>query len=111
MPGQVNASIVDDDAAADDDDDDDEDLYEESSLESFTTPLDEENPPVDEYEMFKNVLQEIEGSNPEWYAQLVMKLNAEDVKTIQGIITLCAQRKAMKESKSIEKAGGLYKSL
>jgi hypothetical protein len=81
-------------------------MYEETSLESYTTPLDDENSGVDEYELFKNVMEGIEKSNQGWYAQLVSALTVEDTKSIQEIMTLCAQRKAAKESKSIELAGG-----
>ena len=50
---QINASIEDGEEESDDDDDDsdDEGAYEETSLESYTTPLDEEDTPVDEYQV------------------------------------------------------------
>ena len=51
---QIHASIEDaeDDSDDDDDDSDDEGAYEETSLESYTTPLDDEDSPVDEYQVF-----------------------------------------------------------
>ena len=50
----VQASIE-DDSDSDDSDDEDYDGYEETSLESYTTPLDEEETCVDEYQVFKEV--------------------------------------------------------
>ena len=41
----------------DDDDDDDDDEAEETALESYETPLDKENSDVDEYQIFKAVLE------------------------------------------------------
>ena len=50
----IQASIE-DDSDSDDSDDEDYDGYEETSLESYTTPLDEEDTCVDEYQVFKEV--------------------------------------------------------
>merc|ERR1719187_784036 len=53
---KINATIEDE---ADDDEDDDEEDYdgcEETSLEAYTTPLDDEDCPIDEYNVFKEVL-------------------------------------------------------
>ncbi len=47
----MNASIEDGEDDSDEDDSDDEGAYEETSLESYTTPLDEEDSPVDEYQV------------------------------------------------------------
>ena len=52
--GTIEASIE-DDSDSDDSDDEDYDGYEETSLESYTTPLDEEETNVDEYQVFKEV--------------------------------------------------------
>lgn len=40
-----------------DDDDDDEDGAAETALETYTTPLDSEDCPIDEYVIFKEVMQ------------------------------------------------------
>ena len=45
------------DEDTDDDSDDDYEANEETALESYTTPLDEENCNIDEYIVFKEVLQ------------------------------------------------------
>ena len=102
---------------------DDDDLYEETSLEGFTTPLDEDGS-IDEYDAFKSVFEGIQTKSPgnayflsslssthffqliEWYTTLVSGLNERDGKLMHEVFTLCAQRKASKESKSIEKQGG-----
>ena len=81
-------------------------MFEETSLETYTTPIDDENCPVDEYEVFKVMLEKLQATTPEWYGSLVGGLSAEDGKQIQEVITLCGQRKAAKESKCIEQAGG-----
>lgn len=46
----------DDDEEDDDDDDEDYDPSEETPLEGYTTPLDDEDCEIDEYVLFKNVL-------------------------------------------------------
>lgn len=46
---QISASLQDGDSDESDDDDDDE--YDETALESFTTPLDEDDTNIDEYEV------------------------------------------------------------
>ena len=54
------------------------------------------------------MLENLQTTNQEWYANLVANLSAEDGKLIQEVLTLCGQRKAAKESKSIEQAGGKF---
>ena len=55
----VKASIEDEEED-DSDSDDDYDGCEETSLEAYTTPLDEDDCPVDEYNIFKDVLGAIQ---------------------------------------------------
>merc|ERR1712013_240268 len=86
--------------------DDDYDGCEETSLEAYTTPLDEDDCPVDEYNIFKDVLGAIQGSNPAWYSQLTGHLTEVQGKALGDVITLANQRVAAKESKQIEQAGG-----
>lgn len=52
---QVNATIH--DADDDSDSDDDYEPNEETTLESYTTPLDESNCEIDEYIVFKEIMQ------------------------------------------------------
>lgn len=48
--------MKDDDEDDDDDDDEDYDPSEETPLEGYTTPLDDDDSEIDEYVLFKNVL-------------------------------------------------------
>jgi len=101
---EVKATI--EDEVSDDDSDDDYDGCEETSLEAYTTPLDEDDCPVDEYNIFKDVLGAIQGSNPAWYSQLTGHLTEVQGKALTEVITLANQRVAAKESKQIEQQGG-----
>eukprot|EP00095_Tigriopus_kingsejongensis_P004972 maker-scaffold96_size378025-snap-gene-2.39 protein:Tk04972 transcript:maker-scaffold96_size378025-snap-gene-2.39-mRNA-1 annotation:"Importin-7" len=85
--------------------DSDDDFYEEPSLENYTTPIDDEDA-VDEYLIFKTTLETVEKVDPKWYAQVVAPLNEDMKQQVQSILTTHEQRKAAKESKSIEKQGG-----
>merc|ERR1712128_410423 len=100
----VKASIEDEES--DSDSDDDYDGCEETSLEAYTTPLDEDDCPVDEYNIFKDVLAAIQGSNAAWYGQLTSHLTEVQGKALAEVITLANQRVAAKESKQIEQQGG-----
>ena len=63
---------------------------------------------IDEYEVFKSIMgaMESQGNANEWFRALLASLSEDHAKKIKEIITLCDQRKAAKESKSIEQAGG-----
>jgi len=102
--GAVQASIEDD---SDFDDSDDEDYtVDESSLDSYTTPIDDEENSIDEYLFFKETLQQLESNQHEWYSMLINSLNEKQKKDIENIFVLGNQRKEAKESKKIEQAGG-----
>lgn len=96
----------------DSDDSDDDDAYdapEETPLESYTTPLDEEDEVennLDEYVYFKEVLLSLQERDPSFYNALTATLNGEQQKQLQDIIILADQRKAAAESKKIEQRGG-----
>merc|ERR1711879_690724 len=105
LNNSINASIEDDEDDSDEDDDDEFD-YEETSLESFVTPLDDEDTAPDEYQIFRTVVQTLEQGNPGWYGQLTAGLTQDNVKAVQEVFKLCEQRQAAKRSKSIEQAGG-----
>ncbi|XP_044268843.1 importin-7 [Tribolium madens] len=94
---------IDDDS---DDDDSDFEPNEETMLEAFTTPLDEENCPVDEYDVFKEVMTRLERCQPEWYNALTANLTEQQKKNLVDICVLADQKKAAKESKRIEQSGG-----
>ncbi|KAK7864998.1 hypothetical protein R5R35_000025 [Gryllus longicercus] len=100
----ITASIQDDDG--DDESDDEYEANEETALESYSTPLDEENCTVDEYIVFKEVLQNIQAGDPGWYQVLTGNLTTEQQKALQEVMLLADQRKAAAESKRIEQSGG-----
>ena len=72
----------------------------------YTTPLDVDNCEIDEYIIFKQVLEEVQGTNPAWYNVLTGTLTAEQQKALTDVIVLADQRRAAAESKRIEEAGG-----
>ncbi|KAK6191779.1 hypothetical protein SNE40_003377 [Patella caerulea] len=93
----------------DDSDSDDEysdDGTEETALESFQTPIDEDNSPVDEYIGFKNILVHLQQTDPNWYNALTSQLNNEQRKELEDVFKLADQRRAAAESKQIEERGG-----
>jgi hypothetical protein len=73
-PFKVSATMG-EDGDSDSDDDEEYDGCEETSLEAYTTPLDEDDCDVDEYNIFKEVLSGIQSTNPAWYAQLTGHLS------------------------------------
>lgn len=103
--GNIQSHIENEDEDESDEDDDDFN-YDETSLESYVTPLDDETTSVDEYQVFKSVIQEIQAANPAWYNKLTVSLSQDDQKAIQEVFKLSEQRQAARRSKSIEQAGG-----
>lgn len=103
---KINATIEDEEDDDDDDDDDEYDACEETSLEAYTTPLDDEDCPVDEYNIFREVLGSLQTSNPAWYQQLTGHLSENQGKALTEVITLANQRQAAQQSKAIEQQGG-----
>lgn len=95
-------------ARLEDDTSDDEDYEpnEETALESYSTPLDEDNCEIDEYVVFKEVFQNLQVSDPTWYQALTANLTSEQQKALQEVMVLADQRKAAAESKRIEQSGG-----
>lgn len=97
-------------AANNEDDDSDgeytDDGTEETALESYQTPLDEETCPVDEYMIFKTVLQNLQANDPNWYNSLISQLTEEQRKEVEEVFKLAEQRRAAAESRKIEERGG-----
>ncbi|KAL2806508.1 importin-7 [Daubentonia madagascariensis] len=105
--GQEYLEILAKQAGEDGDDEDwEEDDAEETALEGYSTIIDDEDNPVDEYQIFKAIFQTIQNRNPVWYQALTHGLNEEQRKQLQDIATLADQRRAAHESKMIEKHGG-----
>lgn len=101
----ITATINDIEETSDDEDSDYE-PNEETVLESYTTPLDEEECEEDEYLAFKHVMTNIQTRDPEWYAALTSNLNEQQLKTLNEVVVLAGQRAAARESKRIEQQGG-----
>jgi len=104
-PFKVTATMG-EDGDSDSDEEDEYDGCEETSLEAYTTPLDDDDCDVDEYNIFKQVLGGLQGSNPAWYGQLTGHLTEVQQKALAEVVTFADQRCAAKESKKIEQAGG-----
>uniref|UniRef100_A0A8B9IWD4 Importin N-terminal domain-containing protein n=1 Tax=Amazona collaria TaxID=241587 RepID=A0A8B9IWD4_9PSIT len=77
-----------------DDEDWEEDDAEETALEGYSTIIDDEDNPIDEYQIFKTIFQTIQNRNPVWYQALTQGLNEEQRKQLQDIATLADQRRA-----------------
>jgi len=90
----------------DSDEEDSEFDYDETALESFITPLDDEDTSPDEYQIFRAIVTTMETENPQLYGRLTSDLTAENVKAIQEIFKLGEQRNEARRSKKIEEAGG-----
>lgn len=90
----------------DSDEEDDDFDYDETALESFVTPLDDDDTSPDEYQIFRTVYDGVQAENPPWFQKLASGLNDDNFKSIQEVFKLGEQRLAAKRSKSIEKAGG-----
>ncbi|XP_071505004.1 LOW QUALITY PROTEIN: importin-7-like [Diadema antillarum] len=93
-------------AAADREDDEDDEVYEETALEGYNTPLDDEDTTTDEYVIFKSIMQNIQMTDTEWYGALTSQLTMEQQQQLNDIVVLADQRKAAAESKRIEQEGG-----
>jgi hypothetical protein len=116
-----------------DDDDDSADDLDETALEGFTTPIDDEDNPetVDEYIAFQEVMnsklafkkkilflivflpfkfKDLSAQDPSWYAMLLQGLTPEQQKSLSEIFVLAEQKKVHKRSKEIEKSGGKSKN-
>nr|XP_039331295.1 importin-7-like [Saimiri boliviensis boliviensis] len=89
-----------------DDEDWGKDDAEETTLEGYSAITDDEDNPVDEYQIFKAIFQTIQNRNPVWYQALTHGLNDEQRKRLQDITTLADQRREAHGSKMIEKHGG-----
>lgn len=117
----INATINDISAGSDDSDSDYEN--EDTVLEAYSTPLDEEDCDIDEYMVFKEVMQSkcsrvkrkaafsyfivgLQSTEPEWYNLLTSNLTEQQQKALMEVSVLADQRRAARESKKIEQQGG-----
>ncbi|RWS17641.1 Importin-7-like protein [Dinothrombium tinctorium] len=84
----------------------DDDEFEQTALESYTTIIDNEDSPIDEYVAFKEVLESLQANDANWYNVLTSQLSSQQQKALQNVFVLAMQRKAAAESRKIEKSGG-----
>lgn len=103
--GMKVATINDVDSESEDEDFDYE-ANEETVLEAYATPLDEETCEIDEFMTFKETMARLEKEGTDWYNQLTYGLTEEQKKSLMEISALADQRKAFRESKKIEQQGG-----
>jgi len=90
---------------SDDEFDEDDDL-EETALECYITPLDKDDCPIDEYQIFRTILTSLETKDPQWFQALTGHLDNKQRKELEAVFTLAEQRKAAADSKKIEQSGG-----
>lgn len=103
-PFSITSSIQDEEE--DDEDGELDEEMDETALESFTTPLDKDDCDVDEYWIFKELMQSLEQVNPVWYQALTGSLSDDQRKAMLDVATLADQRHAASESKKIQQSGG-----
>ena len=77
----------------DGEDTDTDEEFEQTVLESYTTIIDDEDSPDDEYVLFKQALEQTQITDPQWYNSLMAPLTANQQKTLQEVFTLANQRK------------------
>jgi len=78
----------------------DDEAYEETSLEAYTTPLDEEGSPVDEYSIFTNLLLNLRTSDASWYNQLTAHLSEAENKALNDVLVVANQPVASREGRN-----------
>ncbi|XP_030570286.1 importin-7 [Drosophila novamexicana] len=105
---EVKAELKDDEEDSDDEAEESVGDLNETGLETFTTPIDEEEneSAIDEYWTFKEVITALSAQDQAWYSLLTSNLTPEQAKALQEVVVTADQRKAAKESKLIEKQGG-----
>lgn len=103
-----NGKAVDDsdlDSDLDDSDDDEYDEYDKTLLENYTSCIDT-NDEVDEFVVFKDTLQALQTTEPQFYQVITSTLTPEQCKAIQNFITTANRRLSEKESRKILASGG-----
>lgn len=93
----TSATIMEDDDEGESDigsESEEEDEFEMTALESYTTAIDDDDSPDDEYVIFKELMEKVRQTDPNWYNLLISQLNAQQQKSIEEIFSLALQRKA-----------------
>merc|ERR1712038_1635233 len=85
------------------DKEEDDDDYEVSGIDAYLTPLDKNDSKIDEYQVFKYVMQTIENQDNIWYNKLLEPLSEKEMKTLQESFSLADEvTKAEKDGISKE---------
>jgi hypothetical protein len=95
----------DEDSDLDEDSDDEEDEFDKTLLETYSSAIDA-NDEVDEFVIFKDTLQALQVSEPQFYELVTSTLTPDQCKSIQNFITTANRRLAEKESRKILASGG-----
>jgi len=106
---EMTAEIRDDTDGDDSDDDDDSDTeLDETALESYTTPIDDQSTdnPIDEFVTFQQVMTIMSTQDKGYYSLLVNSLSPEQQKNLQDVMLLAELKIAQIQSKQIERQGG-----
>jgi hypothetical protein len=100
------------DAAAGDgfrsDSDDSEGFHmfqEETDIESYVTPVDDEEHGLNVYIEFKKALETLQGNSPAQFAQLT-QLQGEEAESLKSLFELCVQQENLVKSLALKKSGG-----
>jgi hypothetical protein len=102
---ELNGKSEDDDSDLDDYSDDEFDEYEGTLLENYSTCIDN-NDEVDEFVIFKDTLQSLQSTQPQFYEVITSSLTPDQCKLIQNFITTANRRLSEKESRKILASGG-----
>lgn len=94
-----------DDSDFDDSDDEDYDEYDRTMLENYNSCIDE-NDDIDEFVVFKDTLQALQVSEPDFYTLITSSLTPDQCKSVQQFITTANRRMSEKESRKILASGG-----
>jgi len=95
----------DDDSDLDDSDDEEYDEYDKTLLENYSSCIDA-NDEVDEFVIFKDTLQALQTTEPQFYQLITSSLTPDQCKAIQNFITTANRRMSEKESRKILASGG-----
>lgn len=103
---KTRQSMEAEDDEEEDDDDEEDDGDDETALENYNTPLDEDDCDIDEYVIFKTVLNNLQANHPELSAVVMSRVDTKQRKELEEVFTLADQRLAAKQSRDLEKKGG-----
>ncbi|VDN58592.1 unnamed protein product [Dracunculus medinensis] len=86
-------------------DDSDDDDWEEDSIESFNTPIDD-GLFIDVFVFYKETLEIVRKSDEQFFGALTSCINEEKAASLQNVLKICNQRMLLAKSKKVEEQGG-----